>query len=572
MRRSSLRRLFSTSLPAPDSLAPAEGRPATIACLGDVRFAVGVSLLWLVLYNVPFWSQTVGAMWHPTASSVLFLASLFALALTLQSLLLLMMPTRWLMRTAASALIIVGAIASYFCSTYGAIMDRDMMRNVIETDPAEAGSLLSARLILQALILGVLPAVLVWRIRLPATRPRARLCGRAAFAAGASVVCAAGMAAAAADYAVFFREHKEIRYTLLPAAPVTSAIGLLTRRERAHHAGPLLNPAGQSVRTAASRQRPLVMFLVVGETARAANFSLGGYRRQTNPGLERIADLVYFDRVSSCATATATSLPCMFSPFPRTAFDVDEAHRYANLLDAIKDAGIDVEWHDNNSGCKGVCARVQTVSYAGRADPAHCRGAYCYDSVMLSDLRERLAHVSADTLFVFHQIGSHGPAYFERYPTQAQRFTPVCASNELGRCTRQQIVNAYDNTIVATDAFLAAQIELLRQVSDRYDSVLLYVSDHGESLGEQNLYLHGMPYAIAPRAQKEIPMLLWTSAGFRRRNAMTLECMREHRSDALSHDNVYHTVLGAFETVNGVYDPGLDILARCRTAAGTART
>jgi lipid A ethanolaminephosphotransferase len=262
----------------------------------------------------------------------------------------------------------------------------------------------------------------------------------------------------------------------------------------------------------------------------------------------------------------------MFSVLPRAQFDVDEADRYANLLDALVDAGIDVEWRDNNAGCKGVCARVRTISYADRPDARLCPAKHCYDEVMLGGLADRLRELRRDTVFVFHQIGSHGPAYFERYSAAAERFSPACRSNQLQSCTAREIINAYDNTLLSTDAFLAAQIALLQHNAEHIDAALLYVSDHGESLGEQGVFLHGMPYAFAPRTQKEVPMLLWTSSGFRERVGLGLGCMKEHVHEALSHDNLYHTVLGAAEVRNLAYDQRLDVLARCRRGQGRAAT
>ncbi|HKE96388.1 MAG TPA: phosphoethanolamine--lipid A transferase [Povalibacter sp.] len=547
-------------------------RPAApwkaVTCRSEVHFAVGTALLWLLIYNGGFWSQTLQAMWHPTLHSALFLVSLFILTLTVQSLLLLILPSQWLMRAVASLLFVVAAASAYFCSTYGAVMNQDMMRNVLQTDPAEVGALLSIKLVFYIVVLGLLPAVLVWRVQITPASVATRLRQRAIYIVAALAVSAAGLFATSADYAVFFREHKPIRYALLPAAPTASLVELLTHKERV--SGPLLNPAGRSERLVAAHARPTVMFLVVGETARAANFSLGGYARPTNPRLQQVPDLVYFDHVTSCGTATATSLPCMFSSFPRTEFQVDDSYRYRNLLDALTDAGLDVEWRDNDSGCKGVCARVRTVSYAHDKDPGECQHANCYDTVMLQDLPQRLREITSDTIIVFHQIGSHGPAYSERYPAATAPFQPACSSNELQKCTHEEVVNAYDNTIAQTDAFLAQQIELLQKASDRVNGILLYVSDHGESLGENGVYLHGLPYAFAPRVQKEIPMLLWTSGGFRKDEGLSNECLRAHRNEPLSHDNLYHTVLGALRTKNAIYDPQLDVLAQCRTGGVSA--
>jgi lipid A ethanolaminephosphotransferase len=539
---------------------------ARIAFSSDVALALAASLAWAVFYNLQFWHQAIDAMWHPAPRAALFLVSLFVVIVCVQALLLALVPTRLGMRIAASALFVVAALGSYFASAYGAVMNQDMMRNVIETDPAEAAGLINFDLLAHVLLLGVVPAVLVWRIALPASTWRVRLRQRLVFIGSALALCAVALFACSANYAVFFREHKPVRYALSPAAPIVSLAGLLSAQERRGPHAPLIDVAGNVQRTAAAQRKPLVLFLVVGETARAANFQLGGYDRATNPRLQAVPGLVYFDHATSCGTSTAISVPCMFSHLPRSQFDVDQADRYTNLLDTLTKAGLAIEWRDNNAGCKGVCARVVETSYPGKADPTHCPNSYCYDEVMLQDLGARLEMLQQDTVVIFHAIGSHGPAYSERYPPQFEIFRPACRSNELQHCSHEEIVNAYDNSIVYTDYLLSRQIELLQANAGRLDSVLLYASDHGESLGEQGIYLHGMPYSFAPRVQKEVPMLFWASQGYLDRSGLSMGCMRAHSHDAVSHDNLYHTVLGAMAVRDAVYDPRMDLLAPCRPA------
>jgi len=504
-------------------------------------------------------------MWNGTPGGIAFFASLLVLVVCLQAMLLLAMPTIALLRAAASILYVVAAAASYFCNAYGAVMDKDMMRNVFETDVAEVRALVSGDLVISLVILGVLPAILLWRVSLPSVGWSRRLRQRAAFFVSALLVCAGGSYACSASYAVFLREHKEIRLALIPAAPVSSIARLMG--SGAHETrGPLLNPAGISVRTEVSQQRPLVVFIVVGETARAENFQLGGYARPTTPRLQAIGNLAYLGPASACGTSTALSVPCMFSHEGRQNFDLQAARRQTNVLDALVQAGVAVEWRDNNSGCKGVCARVASVSYSEQTDPRLCPQSYCYDEIMLEDLAARLRAVHGDTAIVFHQIGSHGPAYAERYPPEFERFKPACRSNELHECTRQEIVNAYDNTIAYTDHFLARLIALLREASGRVDGMLIYASDHGESLGEQGIYLHGMPYTFAPRAQKEVPMLVWTSPQYDARVGLRTGCLAARAHGTFSHANLYHTILGAARVRNRLYERKLDILAPCRSA------
>lgn len=529
-------------------------------CPSDVAFAFGVSFIWLALYNVRFWQLTAEAMWHPSFGSLWFMASLFMLAWTVLALLLLLLPNPWLMRAAASVLFVIAAPSAYFCSEYGALMNQEMMRNVLQTDQAETAALMSPDLWLHVVLLGLIPAVLVWRVRLPRTALRRQLGRRAIAIVVALSLSVGGMFANSADYATFFRQHKPVRYTLNPVAQVVSLIGLLASSGDSSANQPLIDPAGKIERTAAPSTKPLLLFLVVGETARAANFQLGGYVRETNPELSRISGLTYFSRTSSCGTSTAISVPCLFSHLPRDEFKVDKAGRYTNLLDSLASAGFDVQWRDNNSGCKGVCARVSSVDY--------CRDSNCFDEVMLADLPETLRKIQHDTVIVFHQKGSHGPSYSERYPAAFERFQPACRSNQLQRCTQQEIANAYDNTIAYTDHVLAKQIQLLREASSRLDSLLIYVSDHGESLGENGIYLHGMPYAFAPAAQKEVPMLVWTSESYVQRTRLQPNCLRNEAKLPVSHDFFYHTVLGAAELRNQAYDRNLDLLAGCRRGGG----
>ena len=536
-----------------------------LALRSDISFVMLVSVAWAALYNLQFWHQAIAAMWHPTPRAVLFLASLSVVVVCLQALLLALVPTRFGLRLAASALFLIAALSSYFTSVYGAVMNQEMMRNVIQTDPAEVGGLMSFDLVAQILLLGVLPALLVWRVALPSSPWRSQLRQRLAFIGSALALCAVALFACSANYAVFFREHKPIRYALSPAAAVVSFVQLLSAEERRDPRTPLIDVAGKVQRTAGTSAKPLVLFLVVGETARAANFQLGGYARATNPELQRRSNVVYFDHATSCGTSTAVSVPCMFSHLPRERFDVDRADRYTNLLDTVTKADFAVEWRDNNAGCKGVCARVVQVAYPGKSDPVHCPNSYCYDEVMLSDLAARLEKLQQDTVVIFHAVGSHGPAYAERYPPQFEVFKPACRSNELQRCTKEEVVNAYDNSIVYTDHVLATLIDRLQANAGRFDSLLLYASDHGESLGEQGIYLHGMPYGFAPRAQKEVPMLFWASQGYAERTGLSMGCLRARSHDAVSHDNLYHTVLGALAVRDAVYDSSLDILAPCRT-------
>jgi lipid A ethanolaminephosphotransferase len=410
----------------------------------------------------------------------------------------------------------------------------------------------------------MLPALLVAGVRLPRRSLPCELGAIGGSVAGGIALIAVLILALSAHFATFLREHKPLRYLLAPMNVIYGSArhGLA----RARPARELADVAGPVERLANPTRRPVLLFLVIGETARAANFELGGYERPTTPRLHREPGVIYFERVRACGTSTATSVPCIFSHLGRARFDVEIAAMQTNLLDTVQRAGIDVEWRDNNSGCKGVCGRVPTVLFGARHASLACDGRSCFDEVMLEGLEARLRNLEGDAAVVFHQLGSHGPAYSERYPPDFEVFRPSCRSADLGACSRESIVNAHDNTIAYTDYNLDLQIELLKRLSGDFDTVLLYVSDHGESLGEHGLYLHGAPYFMAPEEQTHVPLVLWMSEGYRASQRIAAACLHDRAREPASHDDIYHTVLGLLGIRTAAYRAEHDLISRCRQA------
>ena len=257
----------------------------------------------------------------------------------------------------------------------------------------------------------------------------------------------------------------------------------------------------------------------------------------------------------------------MFSHLGRQAFS-SRSHEYENLLDVLQHAGYAVLWIDNQSGCKGQCDRIPNINTATLQIPEHCNGDECRDTVMLTRIDAEIAKLPAErrargTVVVMHQMGSHGPAYFKRTSPEFKKFTPECTDTSLAQCDRAEIVNAYDNTIVLTDFFLSRVIGWLKTQEKAHTPAMLYVSDHGESLGERNIYLHGLPYRVAPPEQTTVPMITWLSPGFEQLNRVSTRCLQAQRDKHLSHDNLFHSVLGLMAVKTSVYQRDLDFFAAC---------
>ncbi|MFC7461858.1 phosphoethanolamine transferase [Hydrogenophaga defluvii] len=525
----------------------------------------GALALWLAtLGNLPLWRALWAlpdlAGWRGglfIAGTALFVAAALWLVLA---------PLSWPRLTKPLALLCLATAASssHFMLAYGVVIDPGMMTNTLQTDLREVRDLLSPSLLWTFTWGLLLPGV--WLLRQPVARlPWPRQLQHNLLALGAALLVAGGLLVLGfQDLAPLMRNHKSLRYMVNPFNAAWSTSRAL--------AGPAtlapLQPVGTDAHPSNPRAPAPLLVLVLGETARAANFALGGYPRDTNPELSRLAqegDLTYFSQVTSCGTSTQASVPCMFSHQGREAF-VGSQDRFENLLDVLQHAGLAVLWVDNQSGCKGVCDRVPSVDTRALNLPGLCPDGACFDEVMLHGLDERIAALdpvkrARGVVVVLHQMGSHGPAYFKRTPAALKHFTPECDTNALQKCERQAVVNAYDNSIRYTDHVLAQTVAWLKQHTQ--PSAMVYVSDHGESLGENNLYLHGLPYAMAPDTQKHVPMVTWVSPALRQARGWARDCLASQAKQPLSHDHLFHSLLGLADVDTQVRSDEHNLFAHC---------
>ena len=474
---------------------------------------------------------------------------------------------RGVLKPVITLLLVIAAAGAYFMLAYRVVIDPTMMVNVLQTDWHETRDLLHPLLFVALLVLAVLPAWWVWRTPLAARGVLAQA-WRNMLMALVSLALLAGVALAAFQgLSSTMREHKSLRYTINPFNSLY-AIGRVVAGVNAQRSRPLL-VIGEDARAGApdlANGKPQLLLFVIGETARAANFSLNGYARNTNPGLAA-QGVASFRQVYSCGTSTASSLPCMFSHLARKDFESSD-NDYQNLLDVLQRAGLAVLWIDNQSGCKGLCDRIPSVSPHALHLSAGCEGDACFDAIMLQGLDQRIAAMPAEqrargVVLVLHQMGSHGPAYYKRSPPDSKPFLPECKTSALQQCDRQAVVNGYDNTIATTDRFLTQAIDWLKTQESHYAPSLLYVSDHGESLGENNLYLHGLPYALAPDEQKHVPLIVWLSPQAQARRGASMECLKGRLDEPLSHDNLFHSVLGLAGVTTALYQRPLDLFSAC---------
>lgn len=508
--------------------------------------------LWHVLYGLPEVQGWKG-LGVCLATGVMISGVIYAL--------LSLLAWRWTFKWAATVCLLAAASGTYFMLAYGVILDTPMMSNMLATDAREVGDLLNWRFAGTVLILGALPCGWLWRQAISHKAFKVQLGRNLLGFVLALAVAAASVLSVFQDFAALHRNHMEVRSLINPLSSFYSLAEIATEPLWGKRGA--IQPIGLDAKVTPLGKPPLIV-LVIGETARAGNFGINGYNRDTTPELAKLAKtehLISQKEVWSCGTSTEASLPCMFSHLGKSAYESSRA-RFESLLDVLQRAGLAVLWLDNQSGCKGVCDRVPNQAVSGEF----------LDAVMLDGLAARIAALPVDRrakgiVVVMHQMGSHGPAYYKRSPQSMKAFMPECTNNALASCSKDEVVNAYDNSIRYTDHFLVRTVSWLQSNaggSSGATAAMIYLADHGESLGENNLYLHGLPYAIAPDVQKRVPWLTWLSRDFVASHKLNMHCLQDRANSKLSHDNYFHSVLGLAGVQTALYKRELDIYATCR--------
>ncbi|MEP3438104.1 MAG: phosphoethanolamine--lipid A transferase [Hoeflea sp.] len=528
--------------------------------IGSVTLGLTVSAWIIIALNIVFWEKTAEAFGEHRTALMAFAIGIAALltALTLS------VSIKYVTKPIYITAIFSAAAAAWFMGQFGVIIDTDMIRNAAQTTPAEAGHLMTPAFFRHMIFYAVLPSLLIVIVRIRHRTFGAKVKWNLAVIMPLLLLALVMALWQYPAIASTMRNNRIVIKTLNPISPIISAVKYVIRQGKDKNIVALpLDPDAKPGPLASHAGKPVVTIIVAGETARAQNFSLGGYERKTNPELEK-RDVAYFRNTASCGTATEVSLPCMFSLLGHADYTHEAALAQENVLDVLSHAGVDVTWWENNTGDKAVAKRINMRNFSRENDPRYCVETECLDQDMVDALGPWLDTIKGNTTLVLHQLGSHGPAYYGRYSEEQRLFKPDCRTADFASCTKDEIVNAYDNTIVATDHMLAQVIDMLAARSDRLASSLIYMSDHGESLGESGLYLHGMPYMFAPDEQTHVPFIMWVSQSYSKIFGVTTECLSSQADEAFSQDNMFHTVLGMMGIDAADYNPALDVTAKCR--------
>ncbi len=511
--------------------------------------------------NIPFITKIASATLALDEYNLWFLCSTPVLLLSISIAIQSIFSFRWVAKPFLILMVLTSSVVFYSTMTFGIVFDYGMIQNTVETDRAEAFSYINWPAILYIGLFGIVPSVLIIRTKLTYRNFMGELFSRLKLLAVSCVLVFVILLIFYSDYASIGRNNRDLSSYLTPYALLDSAAKYLVNNTLYPPLKfKLLDTRPTSIDNESKKQ---VTVLVLGETARSSNFSLNGYLRPTNNFTEKL-DVVSFSQMTSCGTATAVSVPCMFSRLDRKNYNRREAIAQQNVIDIIHLAGVDVLWiSNNNGGCKGVCSRVKTLQTRPLKSDPLCDGEYCFDEILVKQLKSKLANLShTKTLIVLHMIGSHGPTYYKRYPDIARRFKPDCRKSDIQNCTHQELVNTYDNTIVYTDYVLSKVINELTLASgvEDIETSMIYVSDHGESLGENGVFLHGLPYVFAPKEQTSVPLIFWSDPSHQ---SNRMSCMRNISQSPISHDNIFDLLLGEMKISSKLYRYQKDLFKSC---------
>ncbi len=527
--------------------------------------------MWLgLILNFAFYQKIHKFTPYANLKAGLLLVATALIIIAFYNLVLQWLNWKWNAKILASVLIILGGFSAYFVNSLGVVITPDQIQNMLQTDAREVRDLWSMRLVIWTLVFVVFPLFIIWMLKIQPASLGHQLVHKSLSSVVSLGLILGLLFCFYVDYAAIFREHRDLKGMLSPQNSIASTLSYYEKK--APKANLPLVAFGEDahlLQQAQMQDHPKLMVLVVGETARAESFALNGYARNTNPELSKLA-VINFNQVSSCGTATAVSVPCMFSGMSRETYDEQLASHREGLLDIAQRAGYQVTWIDNNSGCKGACDRVQKYQIPAQLKQKWCdAGGECFDEILVDSLKDYLAHLDKNNpkpqLIVLHQMGSHGPAYFKRSKAPYQPFQPTCKTNAIQGCSTEELKNSYDNSIVYTDHVLAQIIETLKQQT-QYQTGFWYLSDHGESTGEHGLYLHGAPYSMAPTQQTHVPMLMWFSDAWKQQNTHQVSCLKGQTGQARSHDHLFPSLLSLLDIKTQVTEAKNDMLAQCSSS------
>lgn len=528
----------------------------TMINLTFVKFIFLFSLFNIVVYGYPIITKA-NIFYHNFFITIILYSISYALLISAFSILIFKKSYKFIL----SFIILANSVVFHFMITYGIAFDANMLINTTETNYNEAIEFINLKFILFVIILGILPAIFVYKkinIEFPHYWKNKIILSITPLLLIFLMTLPCHLSERTLD---FVRENQRITSYIIPINYIEASFEFCFLKIKSYinslNLISISDDATIEEKNYNKNDKKNLIVFVMGESARAKNFSLNGYKRNTNEFLNNYKDdIISFKNFESCGTFTALSLTCTFSHLPRKEFDYAKSFKYESLIDIFDKVGFDVSWRSNNGKCKGLCDRVKNSLVKSF-------GNNVYDDLLLKAFDMDLNRLTEkNNLIILHGRGSHGPLYYKRYPKEFEIYKPAC-NDELDECQVEEIVNAYDNSIYYTSYILKEIIDRLTKLDDEYNTMLIFMSDHGQSLGENGIFMHSAPFDTAPIDQKNPAFFIWLNDNFANTFNINKQCLISKINSNLSQDNIFHSMLGLFKIHSKYYNKNLDIFSDC---------
>lgn len=505
-----------------------------------------VSLIFTIIYNGMYF-RLVGRAYLDNLpvfisfSLMLFFASTFVLSILCY---------RYSAKFILIFCFLVASLTSYFSLSFGLTINQYVLLSAMHTNAEEVREVLNYKVVLYFIIFGLLPSIVIYRLKIDYKIKYIFKIFKFQSLVFILLIFV-NFFIFSHEYEYVSRYNKQIKTAVNPYYQIFLAVRLIRKDiiyANIKHIGILK----EAVEARTTKEHKLLI-VVVGESSRYDRWSLNGYKRETNPLLSK--EGVISLSMYSCGTYTLYSVPCMFSEFGRKNYSYKKGIVYESIVDRISELGIYTFWLNTyfTSNQVAMHSNFKTVT----SNVIYKNGdSFEYDEELLKGLNKIVTKGDGkDILIVLHTVGSHYN-YFNRYPKKFEKYKPICKKRIMSSCNLKYLENGYDNTILYTDYFLYKTIEFLKKHGNKYISAMVYLSDHGESLGEYGMFAHMAPYATSPVAQRHIPAILWFNKDAKKHFINMAKIDRKKR---YSHDYLFHTILGFFQVKTRLYKPNLDI-------------
>lgn len=516
-------------------------------------FIIQTSLLTFILYNFQIITKRL-LLYIKTESLISvfnIIPEAISVYLIISLLYFLFSFNKYILKIFITFIFFISSIGTYYISAYNIVIDSAIIASVFTTSVELAKEIVGIRIFIWLFFTFLLPTVLIWKMKIKPFEFNLKECIKkiiyyfSAIFINLLILISVIFTFFVDNKIEILKGEKELKY-IIPGEVIISSytpINILNAVNLYIKYNSKINLKNKIILSEKydvtyKGEKDLQVILIIGEAARGDHFGINGYKRETTPNLSKLKNIVNYDFVKSCHTSTFRSIPCMLSRLPIKNTIKNNVPTESSFIDLFNKTGFKTYWYGLQSikPASYFIPEIQEVRTKYSIINQNKTNDYVYDELLLPILDKNLNKDQNDKkLIILHTLGSH-MNYYQRYPKTFEKYTPVCFK-DIHLCKKEAVINSYDNTILYTDWFIS---EVIKKFENK-NAIIFYVSDHGQSLGENGIYTHGRPIETAPREQRYATMFVWFSDIFLTKNRKKMLTAKNKKN--INHDYLFHSIL-----------------------------